>query len=831
MQTRKPSRWLWLLAFLLPAMLYLVVLAASKTVPFGGGSLLLWDAWEQDSAFLPYWRGVLAGGHDLLYSLSRGLGGGMAGMIGFYLASPLNFLLLLFPDGAFPLAFSFLVVLRIGLCGLTLFVFLQKSRACGRAGLFFSTTYALMGIVAAYAYRVMWLDSFVLLPLVALGILRIIERKKPALYLVSLALALWSQYYMGYMVCGFSVVYLLYRLLQTGADRKYAKGELFKILWTFALASLLAAGLAAVLLVPVIQSLTQGYTLFDSSLLSLAPRFSAMNMLTKLYTGSMSITQARDGLPNIYIGIPMLLCIPLYFFNPGIPLRKRLTALLLVAFFWASFQISALYYAWHAFEQPTYYAARFSFLFSFVLLELCWQGYQKLDGLSGARRRWIAAGSAVAFLALTFVLFRKLSIDYLAYKTIAVDVAIFLAAAGLVFLGLSGKRRAWLLLLLCGLQAACLMLNAYYPIARLRDKDYTTAAEYGRVTAETQALVDRVQEADGGLYRMALNDPYTHNDPLLYGYKELTHSNSDLRESFMAFADRLGFREIQFRTKYGNGASPVVESLFGFRYVLKKQSITHGALPEGYTELWTQDGVTAYENTYALPLAYLALPETLELADANPFVNQNTMMRDLTGLAAPVFTPVTDVETTYDGTWETYVFPVEANRTLYLWSMGTEYRLNGGEILRKNHFNGTVALPQAAEDTAYTLSLTYPLGIRLAYFDLDAFQSAQAVLAVHAAEVTSDTDSHFVIYADVTDEFTQLLVTVPYDAGWRVRVDGQKAETAARYGALLAVNLTPGSHTVELGFVPQGLWTGVTISVVSFITAVLWVIWKKGRFY
>ena len=830
MTAQMKKRLLFAAAFCVPAALYVVVMVAAKVTPFGGGSLLLWDASEQYAPFLAYWRGVFTGENDIFYSLSRGLGYSTAGLIGYYLADPLNLLLLLFPADNMPLAFSLLILLRIGLCGLTFFVFLRKIYDCGWIGLLFSTSYALMGMIAAYSFHFMWLIAFILLPLVALGVRRLVWEHKLFLFLAALGLTLLTQYYIGYMVCLFSALYFVAQLIRKSIEEPLGRGEGRRSFCRFISAALLAAGLATVVLVPVAFSLSEGYSQFDTSLLKLSLRFSLPDMLTKLYTGSMSITQARDGLPNIYIGIPLLAFLPFYFCSRRLDWRKRLVALGLALVFLASLQISVLYYAWHAFERPTYYAARFSFLVSFVLIELAWLGYRELDAFPPKRRKLVAILSAVVFGAMTVALFHQLSIDYLSYRTIAVDLGIFLVTCVLIALAVNTRRKKmfWLLLI-CAMQAVCLLLNVYYPIVRLREKDYITAVDYTAAMKRGARAVGRVRAFDGGVYRMEMNDQMTDDDPMIYGYAGITNSASDVNRTWMDFADKLGFQEISFRTKYENGTSPVVESVFGLKYVLKDQAVTHAEPPAGYEPLWTEDGITAYKNAYALPLAYLAPEQTLELASDNPFINQNTLLSDLTGGDVSVFEPMEEIGRAYDGTWETYTFPVAKDRPLYLWSWGTEYQWNGGGILAKNHFNGTVALPQASEDTTHTISMTYPLGIRLAYFDLEAFQEAQAVLAAHAAAVTSDTDSHLLITANVTDDHTQLLITVPYDGGWQAWVDGERAETTSRYGALLAVNLTQGAHTVELRFVPLGLWAGVGVSLLSLALTVLWAVFERRK--
>jgi uncharacterized membrane protein YfhO len=822
----KSRRIVYGAAFVLPVGLYMIVMLAARVIPFGDNSMLIWDANYFYSSFLNYWRGALLGQQDFLYSFNRTLGQSMAGLSSYFLLSPLNALLLLFPDSAMALAYSVLILVKTGLCGLTFMIYMQKRWQSGWIGLLFSSTYALMGYIAVYNTHVMWLDALILLPIVALGIRKIAEGGKPFLYIAALGLTIVCQYYIGYMVCLFSLLYFLYNVL----DKKTGFRVFLRRLLTFAGASILAAGLAAVVLIPAVYAVMRGYTLFDANMLTLEGISSAFGILTKLYTASVSTIQFRSGAPNLYIGIPLLAFALLYFCCRAVPLRKRLLSLGFAAVFIVSFLFAAPYYLWHAFNAPNYFPARFSFLFSFLLIELAWQGYREIGTFSARRIRISLTAIAAAFLALTTaVLLRMRYIEYLAFKTVVMDAVLFCGTCLLVFCLRHTKRmRTAAILLICAMQVVCLLLNAYYPIVRLNQVWSATASAYTEETERGKALVRHIKAGDGGLYRMEFNYHRSDTVPFAYDYFGLTHFSPDADAAAIGFAEAIGLHLGNNHLLYRAGTTPVLESLLGVKYLLQIDDVAFAPLPEGYTELWRDSNVTAYENTYSMPFTYLVPEQTRELADEDPFVNQNTLLSDLTGEETQVFEPVTQIKRAYDGEWETYTFPVEADRQMYLFSAGSAYVFEGTEATNER-MNGTIRLPVADVDTAYTLKMTAPLGIRLAYFDMEAFRAAQTALAVYGAQVESDTDSHLVIQTTVTDDHTQLLITLPYDPGWQAWVDGDKVETVSRYGALLAVNLSAGEHTVELRFVPRGLWAGAAISGASIVLVVLWMVLRLRR--
>ena len=83
---------------LISALLFLLAGLFTGTNPYFGGTLNSGDILDQYLSFFGYLRHILLGNlSDFSYSFSNGLGGSMAGNWGYYLLSPLNFIVLLFP--------------------------------------------------------------------------------------------------------------------------------------------------------------------------------------------------------------------------------------------------------------------------------------------------------------------------------------------------------------------------------------------------------------------------------------------------------------------------------------------------------------------------------------------------------------------------------------------------------------------------------------------------------------------------------------------------------------------------------------------------------------
>ena len=114
------------LAFLIPCVGMLFVMLVSAYCPFGHYSMLYSDMYHQYYPFFVEFRRALREGKGLLYTWSVGLGMDYLGLISYYLASPLNLISVLVPEGWLLGYFSLLVPVKLGLAGLFFAIFLKK---------------------------------------------------------------------------------------------------------------------------------------------------------------------------------------------------------------------------------------------------------------------------------------------------------------------------------------------------------------------------------------------------------------------------------------------------------------------------------------------------------------------------------------------------------------------------------------------------------------------------------------------------------------------------------------------------------------------------------
>ena len=209
-RVRSPLRWIPWAAAGIPVALLLIVAAAQGFAPFGDKSVLIMDMSDQ---YVEFFRSLYHYGRNAnpLFSWSKGLGQNNIGLFAYYIASPLSALILLFPESALTTALGVLTLVKIGCCGAAFAGFLRVySGRWHIAQLPFACAYAMMSYNMVYAMSLMWLDGVIALPLMLIGVLRVLRANRPAVLLGSFAYIAISNYYIAYAVFGISFLFFLY---------------------------------------------------------------------------------------------------------------------------------------------------------------------------------------------------------------------------------------------------------------------------------------------------------------------------------------------------------------------------------------------------------------------------------------------------------------------------------------------------------------------------------------------------------------------------------------------------------------------------------------------
>ena len=192
----------FIFAFLVPLVIMVAIYALRGIYPFGEECYLRSDMYHQYCPFFAeLWDKIREGG-SLEYTWDIGLGSNFIAIYGYYLSSPINWLIALFPQDSMIELMNIIILLKTAFASLTCTYYLcAHSKKINLIAAGFGILYSLSGYLAAYSWNIMWLDCIILLPLVVLGLEKLVHEGKGLLYVIALGFTILSNYYIAIMVC------------------------------------------------------------------------------------------------------------------------------------------------------------------------------------------------------------------------------------------------------------------------------------------------------------------------------------------------------------------------------------------------------------------------------------------------------------------------------------------------------------------------------------------------------------------------------------------------------------------------------------------------------
>lgn len=814
------KNWIWsAVAFGVPFFLSVIICAAAGVYPFGENCILHVDMYHQYCPFFTEFREKLAEGGSLLYTWNLGLGSDFLAHYAYYLASPLNWLLILCPKMLVIEFMTLTIWIKIGLAGLFFFWFLKErfgltdseERYVAKMAvpaIVFATAYAFSGFVAAYYWDVMWMDCVALTPLVVVGLERLVKQNKPALYYVSLSITILSNFYMGYILCIFLVLYfaLLFLEQEQGKIRATIR---------FAWFSLLAGGTGAILMIP--EAIVLGNSASADSgwpekiewYFGLQEELSRLCMIAEPYTGN-------DHYPNLYCGVFAVLLFVMYICNHRIKWSQKIPRVLIVAFLLVSFANNYLDCFWHGFRFPNSLPGRQSFLFAFVMLMLGFETYSKRKG---NRISHVLVAMAVCIGMLVFS--AKGTPEDLTDPLAFLMTGIFVAAYGLCFIiNRIGTNQLKELVkgIALGLVTFELVLNmavcGFYTLNRTaylsKHADYEVLLEL----AEEDAMLD-APENGVTFYRVEDIGRKTKNDDSLYGYASGTIFSSVLNIDASHFYQKM-YMEGGKNFYCYNGATPVISSMLSVKYMLSDNAEGENDLRELVA---SSNGRYLYKNKYCLPLGFMMSEEAIEDWD----MEQGKKIAQINDLAYSLgaYEPMLDYK-------ELGNVVLEGETTIFVPEDGIYYgyydkctsdnlmvRINDGEPTRFGKTTHRYLLELGERKAGDEIKISNAKKEHITFYvyklNLDVVDTAYETLSQQTMVTEEFTDTYIKGRIDVT-EAGRLVLAVTDESGWTLYVDGVETPMQDFKETFISVHLEEGQHTIELKYMSPGLGIGAVVT-------------------
>lgn len=840
-----------------------VIYVIFSVFPFGSITVMRMDLYHQYGPLFAELYDRIVEHKSLLYSWNTGGGSSFLGNYLNYLSSPLSFLIFLFDKEDISYAITFIVAFKCILSATSFSYYLKKSFNKDNYFLSaFGILYAFSAYFLAYYWNVMWLDAMIMLPLIALGIEKIFKTGDIKLYTVSLVILFFANYYMGYMCCIFAVLYFFVCFINTYSNggklnqnavykKKYSTKALMNNVFInrgvkFAFASIIAALICAITLVPVFMILKNSSATSGTFPQTFKSYFDLLDLITSHFALlETTIRSSGDNvLPNIYTGILTFILLPLFLVNNKIKLKEKATYVVLIIFFVFCFNNNCAEYIWHAFHFPNDLPYRYSYMYSFIIAVM---GYKTILNFKGIKVKDIAyTGLAI----ISFVIIcQKFLTNKMTNSTIYATIIFVALWCGFLFLlknkNAQKKTVSFVLVtfILCETIISSIVglpLNQDNKNYKENYKTYTNAINY-------------IDNKDSGFYRTELCYLNTRMDPAYYGYNGISVFSSMAYESYSQLQSSLGMQSNKVNSYTYNTQTPVYNMMFNIKYLIQTD-VSLAPSSNLYKKIYTTSDKKSnvYESKYNLPIAYCVNSKIDDWVtdEGNPFEIQSDFVKLATGYSN-VFKPVEYNSTDFDavsgddvtenGTYwleksdsssnygtETVSLSPTIDGNLYLYVKSSDLKtitVNSEKVSD---------ITQSMED-AYILDLGYHNKGDEVLVSLDASKmesestsfdfycyTADDTVVKNMYNSLAGNSLNVDSYSDTTIKGTvnakencYLYSSIPYDDGWSVYVDGKKAETFEIGGTLLAIELTPGQHKIEYKYFPVGFLYGIIISAVT----------------
>ncbi len=855
------SNRIYFLAFFIPVIVMYITYALFKFYPFGDNCVLVLDLNGQYVYYFEYARQAFWGDSSLLYSWSRNLSGEFMGIIGYYLASPFTLIVMLLPQKMILGSILIMQLAKLGSIGVTFSYYLQKSHKVKPLNsVLFSTLFALCAYSVIQLMDPMWLDGLVFMPLMMLGLEKIIDEGKKVNFIIPTAIMFFANFYIGFMLAIFSVLYFLYYFFfASKTEQNFI--SFIKSALRFAVSGIVATMMASVMLLPIYYSLKLGKFEFTTPDYSLNFQFKSLDLLSKLLPSSYD-TVRNEGLPEIYCGTLTILLVPLFFMNEKIPSRKKIGSALLLAVLFFSMYIKPIDMLWHGGQVPNWLPYRYSFMVSFILVVMAAVAFENIGGIKASSISGTFAGILLYLVYAETQEYENIDILGSLWFT-AGCVALF---AYMVHCYKNSPESKAIPVAMLVLISGELVVSGIETIKDIDDDvTYSKRQAYIDYISAGREASDALQEYDSSLYRAEKTFHRTVNDNLAFNLRGITHSSSVMNSKAIEFLGNLGYSNRGHYTRY-NGSTTITDGLLGIKYILDKENKVESSYKDN--PVLTSGEITIYENPYALPIAYMVDDDILNvyIESENPFENQNNLLSAIMGERYDYFTRVMPDDIKYknvttaaagdqtkymatenmDSTIEFYItspttnpmylfFPSSSEKKVNLWLSTTfdedTQSYTGHQFL--NYFFETqyYAIQKIGDfDADQQFSLICTIANEYAFMkdqwfyqlDQNAVNEALTKLKEGAMDITDFSDTY--IKGTVTAKDGQILMTtIPEEGGWTIKVDGKKVESVTLAGALIGIPVSAGTHTIEMSFFPQGLALGIVLLVIGVvITIIFW---------
>lgn len=801
---KEKERAIFLLSFLLPLIMLIAILISKHVFPFGDKCILRTDFYHQYLPFHAELQNKLKNFESLFYTYKVGLGTNFITLFAYYLACPFN-ILLLFVGDQFVLEFiTITLTLKIALSGLSMSYYLVKRYDTDSfVVIFFSIFYAMSGYVGAYYWNIMWMDNIVLFPLLMLGFENIHNGKKPYLYIITLGLSILCNYYIGTITCFFFIIYFIFYNILKEKKPKEIGINLLKT----GIYSLIGVAIAAILLSPIIFA----FKTTASSDSTFPKRINEYFTILEVIGRHLPFVTVENGIeywPNLYSGVACFPLLVMYFLSKKYKTREKICYAVILLFFIASFSINILDYIWHVFKYPNSLPCRQSFIYTFLLLTLSIKPLLKYDSVK-VKDITLSFGIIICLLILAERTIKNEKVGFYAVYASMILLLVYLV----IFLKYKSKKTDKNILLYVAVVFVCFeaFMNMYQTSISTIKRD-----DYMKNTQNIKEITNGIKYITNDFYRVERVDMKTKDDGAFMHFPSSSIFSSSAYADGTAFYKKIGM-EASTNAYSITGSTPFADSLLSVKYKVFEEEEKNVKMLN-LREIANDGIVYMYQNIDTIPLSFVLTEEFLkdyDMSSGNPATVQNNFSRtlklgtvlnkksvDITGTTAK-FT--TDEEGDY------YAFVRDKGIKEVVVNYPTTSKsfknLNRGYFIELGYLEKDVEI-SFRNDTNDDQLL-----IEVFRFNFETLKKVVEAIKSNADFKIIDYNETRINYTLSVKNAGVCTISLPYDDGFKVYVDGEEVEKKKVMDFMLGFDVGTGQHEILVTYRPVGLLLGTILSL------------------
>lgn len=746
-----------------------------------------------------------------------------------YLSSPFNILLLPFKDNL-STGFSLLIAIKAILASTTICYYLTKNIKNSILSIPISISYGFSSYYIAYHWNIMWLDGMIFLPLIILGLEKIIKENKSLLYIITLSISIFSNYYIGYMICIFTFIYFQFYYL---LNYKFNIKDFLIKFKNYILYSIISIGIISIVVIPIYFSLSSISATKDTFPSIFETEFNIINFILNNFSLSKPTALISENipLPNTSSSLLIFILIPLFFINKNINKKEKILYALLLLTLFLCMHNTFINFIWHGFHFPNDLPYRQSFIYIFITIIIA---YKSLINIKYINTKKLLITLTVFILLI--ILSKIIKFDNLQNKVLIINTILLIIYFTILIINIKNKKYTqFALITIVAIETCISCVYNIKPDHNGKDLDNSI---------KNYQYIKNILPQENEFYRIEKIKRDTYNDPALNNYYGISVFSSMTYEDISKIQRKLGNGSNNINSYYYNLQTPIYNSMFNIKYLVGKFNYNKNFYKENKNE-----GIKEYK--YPLSIAYKVNNniKNWDTSSNNPFTVQESFIKESTGFdnmfnklninfkdIVPEITNngyfinsrICSINLENDRNGDVYLYidsnnlsSVLVNGESYFIATNEPYIINLGYFSKYDDINVTMYFSYG--DTSYNEFNIYAYS-----FNENNFKKAYNSLNDEILNISSFKENHIKGYINLKESGV-IFTSIPYDNSWKIKVDNKYIDFYKIGESYIGFNLNEGYHNIEFIYKTKGLKTGAIISTISLISTIYLYIKKKLR--